>query len=170
MPVLRLTTKLLAGIDDEPSPDGKATSSPLGDWYGHIFTAERRKCIMFINEPTHFVCPVLGVVKADYRQIVPFFKSALVGALRIMKFSQQEQKWILSQQEEIRIGRATNRSTMGSLNNRIADTKYMIPYDGGFDVCDIGNLTTMLNETPMKPIGYSFGIEEMRRTVERAMK
>jgi len=62
MPVLRLTAKLLAEIDDEPSPHNTATLSALGDWYGHIFTVERRKCIIFINEPTLFVSPAIGEI------------------------------------------------------------------------------------------------------------
>jgi hypothetical protein len=31
----------------------------FGDWYGHIFTIERRKCVMVINEPTLFVGPAV---------------------------------------------------------------------------------------------------------------
>jgi hypothetical protein len=168
MPVLRLTSKLLGEIDDPPSSD--STSSPLGDWYGHIFTIERRKCIMFINEPTLFVCPALGVVKSEYRWIVPFFKEALTRALRIMQFSRSEVDWILAHHSELAIGRATNRSTMGSLNNRITDTKTLIPWLGGLETCDIGEVTRSLNETPMKPIGYSNGLERMRSVVAQGMK
>jgi hypothetical protein len=166
MPVLRLTSKLLAEIDDSPSPDSPATPSPLGDWYAHVFTIERHKCIMFLNEPTLFVCPALGVVKADYRQIVPFFVSVLAQSLRTMDFSKVEIDWILGQHNDMTLGRATNRSTLGSLNNRVADTKAHIAWDGGFSVSDIGSVTKWLNGTPMKPIGYANGLEQMRSVVE----
>ena len=82
MPVLRCTSKLLADIDDPPLADSASSSSPLGDWYGHLFTIDRRKCVMFINEPTLFVCLVFDVVKADYRDSGPFFRTALTWALR----------------------------------------------------------------------------------------
>ncbi len=167
MPALRLTAKLLAEIDDRPSLDSAATPSPLGDWYGHVFTIERRKCIIFINEPTLFVCPVLGIVKADYLRIVPFFLGVLAQALRTMGFAKEETDWILGQHDEMTLGRATNRSTLGSLNNRIADAKAHIAWDGGFSVSDIGSLTKWFNETPMKPIGYSNGLEQMRKLVDR---
>jgi hypothetical protein len=166
MPVLHLTSKILAEIDDRPLPDSAATQSPLGDWYGHVFTIERRKCIVFINEPTLFVCPALGVVKSNYRQIMPFFVSVLAQALRTMSFSKAEVDWILGQHSEMTLGRATNRSTLGSLNNRIADARAHIAWDGGLSVSDIGSVTKWLNETPMKPIAYSNGLEQMRSVVE----
>ena len=80
MPFLRCTSKLLADIDIPPSKE--SSHSPLGDWYGHLFSVDRRKCLMFINEPTLFVCPIFDVVKADYRDIAPLFRKVLAWALR----------------------------------------------------------------------------------------
>ena len=106
-------------------------------------------------------------MKSDYRQIVPFFLSVLVQGLRTMGFSKAEIDWILGQNNEMTVGRATDRSTLGSLNNRIADTKAILSCDSGLSISDIGRLTKMLNETPMKPIGYSNGLEQMRGLVDR---
>jgi hypothetical protein len=81
MPILRCTSKLLKEIDDSPTVDAVPSSSPLGDWYGHLFTVERRKCIIFINEPTLFVCIACNLLKADYRSIKPFFAKLLMQTL-----------------------------------------------------------------------------------------
>jgi hypothetical protein len=170
MPLLRLTAKLLAEIDDQPSPDSAATLSPIGDWYGHVFTVERRKCVMFVNEPTLFVCPALGVRKSDYRQIIPFFLGVLTQALRTMRFSEKEVDRILAMHKDIAIGRATNRSTLGSLNNRITDIRTHFAWHLGFEACDIGSVTKWLNKTPIKPVGYANGLERMRRVVEKGTK
>ncbi len=70
MSVIRCTSRLLAGIDD-PSMDDVAPSA-VGDWYGNIFTVKRRKCILFINERTLFVCLGIAVKKADYAVMSPF--------------------------------------------------------------------------------------------------
>jgi uncharacterized protein DUF6933 len=170
MPVLRLTSKLFAEIDDEPSPDSAAAPSPFGDWYGHIFTVERRKCIMFLNEPTLFVCPALGVVKADYRRIVPFLFGVLKQALRTMRFSKKEIDWILGRRKDFAIGRATNLSTLGSLNNRVMDIRTHFAWHLGFETCDFGSVTRRLNEMPLKPIGYATAIEQMWSVVKKEMK
>ena len=96
MPVIRCTSKLLAEIDDPPMADWAAVaSSSIGDWYGSIFTIERRKCILFINEPTLFVCLAIGVTKSDYRQIVPCFLDLLGRTLRQEGFNEDEVVWVL---------------------------------------------------------------------------
>jgi hypothetical protein len=60
------------------------------------------------------------------------------------------------------VGRTQNRSTIGSLNNRVLDTKHIIWYEGGLANCDAAAVTHALNETPMGPIGYSHGLEQMK--------
>ena len=170
MPVLRCTSKLLADIDDPPAADSVTPApTPFGDWYGHLFSVERRKCVLFLNEPTLFVCPVFGVSKAEYRRIVPFFIDALNWTLSMTMPPDDKKAWVMDQHKYLTIGRTVNRSAVGSLNNRVADAKQMILWQGGFGICDLYDVTYNLNLTPMKPIGYSNGFEQMARLVTEAM-
>jgi len=171
MPVIRCTSKLLADIDDSPMAALAASaSSAIGDWYGHIFTIERRKSILFISEQTLFVCLAIGVTKSDYRRIIPFFLDLLGRTLRQEGFSEDEATWVLDQHENLAVGRTHDRSALGSLNNRITDAKCLIKYEGGLDHCDVPALAHLLNETPMKPIGYSKGLEQMKRLVDKGLR
>ena len=167
MPFLRCTSKLLADIDDLPSKESSA--SPLGDWYGHLFTVDRRKCLMFINEPTLFVCPIFDVLKADYRDIAPLFRKVLAWTLREMAFPENDLAWILGIHKNLAVGQTTNRSTVASLNNRIANAKTTFLWQGGFGCCEISSLAASLNQTPMKPIGYSNGLEQMQSLVDKCL-
>lgn len=167
MPMICCTSKLLAEIDDPPVET--AAESATGDWYGHLFTVEHRKCILFIHERTLFVCLALGVTKADYRRIVPFFLDLLMRTLGQEGFNEEETDWLLSLHKDIVVGRTHNRSTLGSLNNRIGDAKYLIEYDGGLAHCDMPALVHRLNETPMGPIKYSNGLAQMKRMVGGGM-
>jgi hypothetical protein len=169
MPLLRLTSKLLSEIGAEHVSDGPVKPSPLGDWYGHMFMIERRKSLIFINEPTLFVCLIVGVARKDYRPIVTCFKAALAAALRIMQFSEHEVEWVMSQHDEMQIGRTNNRTTLGCLVNRVSDARSLVAAMGGLDVFDIDGVTFELNQTPMKPIGYGSGLEWMRIAVQRGM-
>ena len=169
-PVIRCTTKLRAAIDDSPiATRALGPQSSTGDWYGHVFSLERRKCIVFIHEPTLFVCLALDVTKAAYRHIAPFFLDLLDRTLRHEAFSEKERTWLLSQHRDLPVGRTQNRSTLGSLNNRVADTKLLVHHRGGVDCCDVGTVNHLLNETPMKPIRYRNGLEEMRILVSRGL-
>jgi hypothetical protein len=169
MPIIRCTTKLLAAIGDSPAPELGSRSS-TGDWYGHIFSLERRKCILFIHEPTLFVCLALDVTKAAYRHIAPFFLSLIDRTLRHEGFGEEERTWLLSQHRDLAVGRTQNRSTLGSLNNRVTDTKILIKHHGGLDCCDVGTVNDLLNGTPMKPIRYRNGLEQMRGLVAKGMR
>jgi hypothetical protein len=168
--MLCLTSKLLSDVDDPLSPADTATSSALGDWYGHIFVVDRKKCILFINEPTLFVSLACGVVKADYRKIVPFFLQRLEAALRNEGFGQKQIAYILKLHRYVGIGKTSNRTTVGALNNRIADTKTIVTFNGGFANCDLGEISRDLNTTPMKPIGYKNGLEQMRALVGESQR
>ena len=169
MPVIRCTSKLLADIDDPPVVAAIAPSA-VGDWCGHIFSINRRKCILFINEQTLFVCLAIGVVKSDYRRIVPFFLNLLGRTLRQEGFSEEEAAWVLSQHWRMAVDRTHDRSVLGSLNNRITDAKCIIEYKGGLDHCNVSALVRLLNDTPMKPIGYSKGIEQMKRLIDTGFR
>ena len=63
------------------------------------------------------------------------------------------------------VGRTQDRSTIASLNNRVSNAKCIIQCDGGLGNCDVATLTHLLNNTPMKPIRYSSGLEQMKRIV-----
>lgn len=167
MPILRCTSKLLKEIDESPAVDSAPSSSPLGDWYGHLFTVERRKCIIFINEPTLFVCIAFNLLKADYRNIRPFFVKLLIRTLYTVDCANKHIEWILKVHEELPIGKTCNRSTLGSLNNRVADAKAFIQYHGGLEHCNLEIVANALNDTPMAPIGYSKGREQMERLVAK---
>jgi hypothetical protein len=170
MPIIRCTSRLLAEIDDSPMVDSAAiASSPIRDWYGNIFAVERRKCILFINEPTLFVCLAIGVTKSDYRQIVPCFLNLLERTLRQEGFNEDEIAWVLGLHKNMAVDRTQDRSTIASLSNRVSNAKCIIQWDGGLGNCDVAALTHLLNNTPMKPIRYSNGLEQMKRLVDQKL-
>jgi hypothetical protein len=42
-----------------------------------------------------------------------------------------------------------------------------VQWHGDFGVCDVEMVAALLNQTPMKPIGYSDGLAEMQRLIAR---
>ena len=77
--------------------------------------------------------------------------------------------WIVGLHEDLAIGPTVNRSTVASLNNRIANAKTIFQWQGGFGYCEIASLAVPLNQTPMKPIGYSNGLEQMQTLVDKCL-
>ena len=170
MPVLRCTSKLLTDIDDSPLADVTPSTSPLGDWYGHslLLTAASASCSSTSRRCS--CAPYLVSLKADYRDIAPFFREVLAWTLRVMLFPENQVAWIVELHRELTVGCTVNRSTLASLNNRIANAKTTFLWQGGFGCCHLADLTVLLNQTPMKPIGYSNGYEQMGKLVDGYLK
>ena len=125
MPVIRCTSKLLAEIDDPPTADSAVVApSLIGDWYGNIFTIERRKCILFINEPTLFVCLSIGVTKVGLSANRPVVFSTFLNEhsvkrdstkMRLHGFSACIRTWRLANPRiAARLPRSTTESPMPS--------------------------------------------------------
>lgn len=163
MPLIRCTSKLLSELDDAPVDTSRSGTSAIGDWYAQIFTANRRKCVIFLHEPTLFVCLAIGVVKSDYRKIGQFFRNALAQTLQSEQFSEEEAALVLGLHADLGVGKGHDRSVLGSLNNRVSDAKLMI--QRSLETCDVASITHVLNTTPMKPIGYSDGLHQMKTLV-----
>ena len=83
----------------------------------------------------------------------------------LMSFFDPAVALILGLHTDLAVGRTQNRSAVGSLNNRVTHAKHMIQHQGGPEFCDDLTTTHVLNMTPMKPIGYSNGLEKMRALV-----
>ena len=46
----------LSGVSKTPLEE----TSPLGSWHGHLFTLDRRKCVMFCHDESRY-CLCLGI-------------------------------------------------------------------------------------------------------------
>ncbi len=72
---------------------------------------------------------------------------------------------VLNLTGDLAVGRTQDRSTVGCLNNRVSDAKRIIDFRGGLTYCNVWELVHLLNEVPLKPIGYSRGLKTMQAVV-----
>lgn len=167
MPLIRCTARLLKelGRTGKELTEQVPGSTP-GDWYAHLFFVERRKCLLFINEATLFVCVAFDVRKRDISDIFAMFRQLLSETLAQESFAPAEIEYLLQLHESLSLGKAQNRSVISSLNNRVGDLKFMVENRGGLGFCNPVELTHWLNETPMRPIGYANGLEMMRSILD----
>ncbi len=52
--ILRCSHKLAAKFSNV-SPNPLQETSPLGSWHGHLYTLDRRQCVMFCRDASRFV-------------------------------------------------------------------------------------------------------------------
>ena len=61
--ILHCSHKLAAKLPDVSSAPLDETS-PLGGWHGHLFTLDRRQCVMFMHDATRYALFLPGLRKA----------------------------------------------------------------------------------------------------------
>jgi hypothetical protein len=63
--ILHCSQKLAAKLSAVSSTPLEETS-PLGGWHGHLFTLDRRQCVMFVHDATRYALFLPGLRKEDF--------------------------------------------------------------------------------------------------------
>jgi hypothetical protein len=138
----------------------------LGDWYAHLLWIERKKCILFTNEETLFSFPVLDVTKKDLADMKAFFRENLLRGLEAIGIIGASASKLLLTLGDISISKTTNRSVLGSMNDYAFQYRIYVETQGGLHRCDILNMISSINESPMRAIGYDSGTRRLKRYLE----
>jgi hypothetical protein len=165
--IFRLTQKLNKKIGAGPLPTVPLDESPWGDWSARLFTADRTQYILLSNTVSLYSVVMYGrgithdgkFIERALSEIREFMTDDGLG-LMYMNF-------VAPVSENIRFGKALDRSVTGSMNDlELAAKAYLA--DGELAPCDVGS---RLNETPMTAIGtpkgggYSTPREAVKRLV-----
>ena len=62
-------TKKLAARLPNVSPKPLAEDNPLGSWHAHLYTIDRRNCLLFCQDRTRFTLLMAGLKKADFEHL-----------------------------------------------------------------------------------------------------
>jgi hypothetical protein len=139
------------------------SSTWLGDWNGHLFTVDRKKCLIFMNNKTYYSVILTNVYKKDLTDFRQVFGKRLIEQL--------DNDLGLSESQEIRIRKELNdifvtstnndRRILGTINHHIEQLKYVGYKDGGIEFSDTLKENEILNSTPLGTKNYYFGKELM---------
>ncbi len=102
------------------------TSSFLGDWNGHLFTIDRKKCLMFMNNKTCYSVILTNVYKRDLKDFGQLFTERLIRQLDHDLGINEAREIKLRQQVGSIIFRKSNndRKIIGTINHHIENLKF----------------------------------------------
>ena len=125
--------------------------SELGDWSGHLFTVNRKKCLILVNIKTWYSVIILDVTKKDAKDFRQMFKVRLFEQLRFDLIINKEQEGKIKQtSNDIVFYKSNNdRSTMGVINYYVQHLKWAGQRDGGIEYSDMVHENSVINGTPM---------------------
>ena len=147
--VLRLTRRLLDRVGP-PTPDPPASTTVLGDWFGHLVYFGHQRYVLLVSE--HSRLPVL-LAGRDLRNLTHNFPEALTQVLAALGIADATIAREVDATREAVIATTNNRSLLGTLS----DFAHMLSYwlSGEPDV-DLVKLSLRLARTPVRPLAGTF--------------
>ena len=107
----KLATKL-TGVSPTPLEE----TSPLGSWHGHLFTLDRRQCVMFIHDATRYALFLPGLRKEQFAVLGErWFRPLYLATLVAFGCPDTQIKKVELALGPVRFDTAIDRSVQGSL-------------------------------------------------------
>ncbi|AOU96804.1 hypothetical protein BI364_01200 [Acidihalobacter yilgarnensis] len=131
------------------SAEALQETSPLGSWHGHLFTLDRRQCVMFCHDTSRYVLFMAGLRKAHFAELgSPWFRRLYTATLAMSGCSDAQIRRAELALGPARFDTAIDRSVQGSL--RIARQDLEAWVYGVPNVMDLDPvaLSCRLNERP----------------------
>jgi hypothetical protein len=163
--------KLETYLGDVSPLNPQLNESTLGDWNGHLFTVNRKKCLILTNNKTWYSVIVLDVTKKDNKIFRQNFKVRLLEQLRFdLKINVEQSEKIQETLKDIVFSKSNNdKSTMGIINHHVQHLKWAGQRDGGIEYSDMVFENSVLNGTPMGK-KFKFPKETMAEILATAAK
>lgn len=152
MPRIYCTKKLdgFIGNVDQDLPFDIIYRSLL-DWNAHLFLAERKKCLVFVNNRTAYSVFIFGVSKKDLKNIDELFYGRLIEQLKHDKIINDNESFeTFFPVEKLKFYKTNNdRKTIGRINDFVSLFKsHLFRKYEGLTNMDIVHENGLINSTP----------------------
>lgn len=151
--ILHCSHKLATKLSDV-SPAPLEETSPLSSWHGHLFTLDRRQCVMFCHDTTRYVLFLPALRKADFAELgSKWFRPLFLATLAVAGCPDTQIKKVELALGPLRFDMATGRSVQGSLRVAKQDIEawlYRVPHVMDLDPL---KMSCHLNERPATVYG-----------------
>jgi hypothetical protein len=151
--ILHCSQKLAAKLPGV-SPEPLKETSPLSSWHGHLYSVDRRQCVMFCHDATRYVLFMPGWRKAQFAELRgKWFRLLFTATLAQSGCPDVQIKRAELVLGPVHYDTATDRSVQGSL--RIAQQDLNALLHRVPDVMDIDPVAASchLNERPATVYG-----------------
>lgn len=151
--IIHCSQKLAAKLP-EVSKAPLDEDSPLGSWHSHLFTLDRRQCVMFCHDESRYCLFMAGLRKSHFSELGgKWFRQLFTASLAVIDCPDTQIRKVELMLGPIRYDTATDRSVQGSINIARRDLEAMV-----YEVPDVMELdplavSVQLNERPVSVHG-----------------
>jgi Domain of unknown function (DUF6933) len=161
---IRCTQKLLKelGVKNSELADIEKPDTYLGNWYANIFTLDRRKAIIFMNERTLLSFIIYGIRKDNIKNFPIVFFNGVERVLIMEGVDTHIVEEVLSDYTQIFFTKTDNKSSLGNMNDLVSLYTHFVLSGGGLKQVDLFDVIAQINRTPQRNIGWANSIESVK--------
>jgi len=165
---LRCTGKVIKGLSlkSDDLSEVKKNDTILGNWYVNIFTIDRRKTFLFVNERTLLSFIVFGIKKSNINKIHSTFIHGIAQLLSIEEIEKNLIESVLDDYIEMEFTKTDSRKILGNMNDLMYLYKHFIYNAGGLKQCEVGEIILRINRTPQRNIDWAYSIEAVKEILK----
>lgn len=147
--IIHCSKKLAAKLPEVSSTPLQETS-PLGSWHAHLFTLDRRQCVMFCHDATRCCLFLAGLRKPHFAELGSWwFRELFTATLAVIGVPDTRIKKVELMLGPIRFDAATDRSVQSTINIARQDLQawaFQLPNVMDLDPLEV---SVRLNERPV---------------------
>ena len=166
--ILHCSQKLASKLS-EVSPTSLEEASPLASWHGHLFTLDRRQCVMFVHDATRYALFMPGLRKPQFAELgSKWFRLLYTATLAMSGCPDAQIRKAELALGPVRFDTATDRSVQSSLRVAKQDLEAWVYQVNNVLELDPLKVSCWLNERPTTVYGKALWPEQaMREAVAR---
>ncbi|HDZ9134437.1 TPA: hypothetical protein RUZ93_003487 [Vibrio cholerae] len=167
---LRCTQKVQDAFGLKPSDLAEAQDENfvIGNWYVNLFTVERRKCLVFMEEQTLMSFVLIGLRKEHIKDIGVIFKKGVLQLLELEGFSDDIIAAFERAPEKVLFTKTGSRKLLGNMTDVLNGYEHYIYCDGGLQNCDLSDVTLRVDRTPQRNLGWDYPIDALNKLLGSA--
>ncbi|CAM4176297.1 hypothetical protein L1N85_13685 [Paenibacillus alkaliterrae] len=126
MMTIQCTKKLATELDVPLSNEKPENFNPLYCWHAHLFSFNRRKCILVMNNETRYNFVMFGLLKADFKRFSDLIVKQLSDNLLADGIEQALVDNYLQNRGDVSYTPTSDRSIIGQINDMIMVAQYVM--------------------------------------------
>lgn len=152
--LLHCTQKLAAKLP-QISATPLVETSLLGSWHAHLYTYDRRQCVLFCHDESRYCLFLPGLIKADFAELGRLHHELFLATLVALNVPESQLSRVALAMGPMQCDRNTDRSVLGSLRTADIDLSWLIHDEHVLD-CDPLAIALKLNDRPTSVKGKWF--------------
>lgn len=139
----------------------------LGDWYVNMFTVDRKKTLIFMNEQTllSFIC--FGLKKSNCSDLGLILRRGIEQLLTMEAISVSQIDMLLKEYISLGYANTDSRSALGNMNDLTYLYKHAILDNGGFESCNLNEIIRQMNRMPQRKLGWKDSVSSLQEKLDR---